>query len=67
VYTHLAAFLLEHDLNGCVVDAAGAVKLRDGTVLLYEGSRDVPKRGVDLRTGKALAAGATATAPAWVE
>lgn len=67
VYTHLAAFLLEHDLNGCVVDAAGAVKLRDGTVLLYEGSRDVPRRGVDLRTGKALAAGATATAPAWVE
>ncbi len=67
VYRNFAAFLKDHDLNGCVPDGTGAVKLRDGTVVLYEGSRAVPKQGGDLRTGKALAAGATATAPAWIE
>lgn len=65
VYTHLARFLAAHDLNGCVPDGAGAVRLRDGTVLLYEGTRPVPVEGGSLRTGAALAAGQTASAPAF--
>jgi len=34
--------------------------------LLFAGSRAAPAGGTDLRTGDALAAGATATAPAWL-
>ncbi len=67
VYQHLAAFLAAHDLNGCVPDGTGAVKLRDGSVLLYDGSRTVTNVGGDLRTGAALVGGQTATGPAWLQ
>lgn len=67
VYRNLAGFLAGHDLDGCVQDGVGAVKLRDGTTLLYEGTRAAAAGGGDLRTGAALAAGATATAPAWLK
>ena len=67
VYRNLAAFLGAHALDGCVQDGVGAVKLRDGSTLLYEGTRVAAAGGGDLRTGAALAAGATATAPAWLK
>jgi hypothetical protein len=66
VYKNLAAFLSSHDLNGCVPDGEGAVKLRDGTVLLYAGSRGVGVEGASLRTGAALKPGDNAVAPAWL-
>lgn len=66
VFQQLAAFLALHDLNGCVADGRGAVRLKDGSVLLYEGARAVTGTGGDLRTGKALSAGDTANAPAWL-
>lgn len=67
VYRNLAAFLVTHDLDGCLPDGPGAVKLKDGTTLLYEGTRVAAAGGGDLRTGAALATGATATAPAWLK
>ncbi len=66
VYKNLAAFLASHDLNGCVPDGDGAVKLRDGSVLLYAGSRLVITEGASLRTGAAFKPGDNAVAPAWV-
>ena len=66
VFKNLAAFLASHDLNGCVADGEGAVKLRDGSVLLYAGSRKVSAEGASLRTGAALKPGDTAAAPAWL-
>lgn len=64
VYTALAAFLEAHDLNGAVDDGPGAVRLRDGSVLIHAGARPVPGAGLDLRTGAALPPGSTAYAPA---
>lgn len=66
VYRHLAARLATDDLFDATLDGAGAAKLRSGAVLLFAGSRAAPAGGTDLRTGEALAAGATATAPAWL-
>lgn len=64
VYAALAGFLQAHDLNGCVEAGPGAVQLRDGSVLVYAGTRTVTGAGIDLRTGAALAAGSPAVAPA---
>lgn len=63
VYQALAGVLREHDLVGAVADGEGAVRLRDGSVLLYAGSR-AATAGVDLRHGGPLSG--TATAPAWI-
>lgn len=66
VFQHLSVFLALHDLNGCVPDGRGAVRLRDGSVLVYEGSREVTAAGGDLRSGRSLSPGDTANAPAWL-
>ncbi len=66
VYRNLAGILKSHDLTGCTPDGPGAVRLKDGSVLLYEGARAVPVEGINLRTGAALPVGADAAAPAWL-
>lgn len=66
VYRALAKVLAEHDLVGAVADGQGAARLRDGSVLVWDGERTAPNGGVELRTGAAVAAGAAAKAPAFV-
>lgn len=66
VFAHLARALATHDLVGAVADGVGAAKLRDGSVLLWEGERSAPTGGVLLRTGAPLSAGQRAEAPAFV-
>jgi hypothetical protein len=66
VFRSLAKVLATHDLFGAVEDGAGATRLRDGSVLLWDGSRQAPKGGIDLRSDEPLPAGATARAPAWL-
>lgn len=66
VYRHLAALLRDHDPVGAVPDGEGAHRLRDGSALLWSGTRVATHGGVDLRTGAPIAAGATAEAPAWL-
>ncbi len=66
VYRALAARLAEDDLTGATQDGDGAVRLRSGATLLYEGAREAPTGGVDLATGRAIARGAAAHAPAWL-
>lgn len=66
VFRNLAARLAEDDLLGAQAAGRGAVRARSGAILLYEGSRVAKSGGTDLRTGKAIAAAAEATAPAWL-
>lgn len=66
VFTSLATMLAKHDLVGAVADGAGAAKLKDGSVLLWDGERAVGAGGVNLRTGGALSPGETAKAPAFL-
>jgi hypothetical protein len=65
VFRNLAAKLARDDLTGAVPDGAGAVRLRSGAVLVYEGSRPAPNGGTDLRTGAKVSG--TVKAPGWVE
>jgi hypothetical protein len=64
VYRNLAAQLTSHDLVGCTLSGDNAVKLKDGSTLLFAGTATASAGGVSLRTGKSIANGATATAPA---
>lgn len=66
VYRNLAAVLRAHDLAGAAADGQGAARMKDGTVLVWEGSRPAPNGGQDLRTGAAIPPGGTANAPAVV-
>lgn len=67
VYRHLASQLVRHDLSGAVPDGEGGARLRDGSVLLFAGSRLAASGGMSLRTGVVIAAGSVAVAPAWLE
>ncbi len=66
VYRHLAGRLALHDLAGAAPDGEGAARLRDGSVLLFAGSRPAPAGGLSLQTGEAVPAGGEAFAPAWL-
>ncbi len=59
---HLAA----DDLTGAMADGAGAVRLKSGAILLYEGTRVATHGGESLSTRTKIADGATASAPAWL-
>ncbi len=66
VYRHLASRLAVADIRGAQADGVGAVGLKSGEVLLYEGQRTALAGGVDLRTGAPIPVGAMARAPAWL-
>ncbi|MSQ04267.1 MAG: hypothetical protein EXR71_20675 [Myxococcales bacterium] len=66
VYRRLAARLAIADLRGAELSDVGAVRLRTGEVLLYEGARSARSGGVDLGSGTTIPPGAMATAPAWL-
>jgi O-glycosyl hydrolase len=66
MYQHLATILAAHDLNGATEEEPGHVRLRDGSLILTEGSMNAPTGGTNLRTGAEIPAGATASSPAWL-
>ncbi len=66
VYAELATILRAHDLVGARSEGEGMTLLADGSRLLWKGSAVASGGGRDLRRGRDLAPGETATAPAWL-
>jgi hypothetical protein len=66
VFRALAGVLASHDALGAVSDGEGRTRLRDGSVLLWQGRAVAGAGGTDLRTGASVAAGQPVEAPAWL-
>lgn len=66
-FRRLAQRLAEDDLVGATPDGPGAVRLKSGAVLLWDGARVAPAGGWDLASDATLVAGITARAPAWLK
>lgn len=66
VFRALSRVLATDTLVGATADGPGAVRLRSGATLLWDGARPAPRGGVDLRTGTEIPPGSTARSPAYV-
>jgi hypothetical protein len=67
VFRLLASELARHELSGAIPDGPGAARLRDGSTLLFAGSRTATAGGRSLRSGRPIPPGTTAEAPAWLD